>query len=165
MKTTWIVGLLSASAILGCGHATHQHLGVHAEGAAQADDDDGLDDEDDDGEDGDEQERAVALADVPRAVLDAANAVVPGATWTSAIVVLEGGGPKRFVDLQERLKLSPNTLSERLRELGGAGLLTRTAYPEIPPRVDYEATPKARDLRDAWDQAQPFFQQAWEKVT
>ncbi len=91
MKTTWIVGLLSASAILGCGHATHQHLGVHAEGAAQADDDDGLDDEDDDGEDGDEQERAVALADVPRAVLDAANAVVPGATWTSAIVELEGG--------------------------------------------------------------------------
>ncbi len=67
------------------------------------------------------------------------------------VVVLEGGGPKRFVDLQERLKLSPNTLSERLRELVGAGLLTRTAYPEIPPRVDYEATPKARDLRRVFE--------------
>jgi DNA-binding HxlR family transcriptional regulator len=54
--------------------------------------------------------------------------------------------PMRFVDLQHALGISPNTLSERLRELVEAGLLTRTAYNEIPPRVDYQATAKARAL-------------------
>lgn len=56
-------------------------------------------------------------------------------------------GPVRFVTLQRALDLSPNTLSDRLRQLVAAGLLTRTSYPEIPPRVDYQATPKAHDLR------------------
>lgn len=60
-------------------------------------------------------------------------------------------GPVRFVDLQKELALSPNTLSERLKELVGAGLLTRTAYNEIPPRVDYALTPKARELEDVFD--------------
>jgi DNA-binding HxlR family transcriptional regulator len=54
--------------------------------------------------------------------------------------------PHRFVDVQKRLSLSPNTLTERLKELVEAGLLTRTAFNEIPPRVDYAATQKARDL-------------------
>jgi DNA-binding HxlR family transcriptional regulator len=56
----------------------------------------------------------------------------------------------RFVDVQKRLKLSPNTLTERLKELVAAGLLARTAYPEIPPRVDYVATQKAKDLGEVF---------------
>jgi DNA-binding HxlR family transcriptional regulator len=60
---------------------------------------------------------------------------------------LQEPGPRRFVDVQNRLQMSPNTLSERLKELVEAGLLTRTAYNQIPPRVDYEATAKARDLQ------------------
>lgn len=63
------------------------------------------------------------------------------------VLTEEGGGPRRFVDLQHRLHLSPNTLSDRLKELVAAGLATRTAYNEIPPRVDYEATEKARAFR------------------
>ncbi len=59
--------------------------------------------------------------------------------------------PHRFVDIQERLHLSPNTLSERLRELVKAGLLTRTAYNEIPPRVDYMATEKALALAPVFE--------------
>lgn len=51
--------------------------------------------------------------------------------------------PRRFVEIQNELKMSPNTLSDRLRGLVKAGLLTRTAYNEIPPRVEYQATPKA----------------------
>lgn len=58
--------------------------------------------------------------------------------------------PHRFVDVQNRLGLSPNTLTERLKDLVQAGLLTRTAYNEIPPRVDYEATQKARDLESVF---------------
>ena len=67
------------------------------------------------------------------------------------IFLVEGNGPKRFVALQERLELSPNTLSDRLKELVKAGLLTRTPFNEIPPRVDYEATAKAHDLRGVFD--------------
>lgn len=52
----------------------------------------------------------------------------------------------RFVELQEEIGISPNTLSDRLKDLVDAGLLTRTAYNEIPPRVDYQATQKAREL-------------------
>ena len=63
----------------------------------------------------------------------------------------DGAGPRRFVELQAQLSMSPNTLSDRLKDLVGAGLLSRTAYNEIPPRVDYEATAKAYDL-------QPVFQ-------
>ena len=60
-------------------------------------------------------------------------------------------GPHRFVDIQRRLSLSPNTLAERLKDLVDAGLLTRTVYNEIPPRVDYEATPKAHELAPIFD--------------
>ena len=55
-------------------------------------------------------------------------------------------GPHRFVDIQRRLHLSPNTLSERLKDLVRAGLATRVAFNEIPPRVDYQATAKALEL-------------------
>ena len=67
------------------------------------------------------------------------------------IFIAEEPGPKRFVELQKRLQISPNTLSERLKQLVEAGLLVRTAYNEIPPRVDYEATAKARDLTAVFD--------------
>lgn len=54
--------------------------------------------------------------------------------------------PLRFSEIEDSLGISPNTLSERLKELTAAGLLTRTAYNEIPPRVEYEATDRARAL-------------------
>jgi len=66
-------------------------------------------------------------------------------------VLLQEGGPLRFVQVQERLDVSPNTLSARLKTLVDAGLATRTALGGIPPRVDYEATAKARDLRRVFD--------------
>jgi DNA-binding HxlR family transcriptional regulator len=56
-------------------------------------------------------------------------------------------GARRFLEIQSALRISPNTLSDRLKELVDAGLLTRTAYNEIPPRVDYAATRKAEELR------------------
>lgn len=62
--------------------------------------------------------------------------------------------PRRFVEVQDRLRLSPNTLTERLKELVEVGLLSRTAYNEIPPRVDYQATKKARDLLSVFESLQ-----------
>ncbi len=63
----------------------------------------------------------------------------------------ESPGAHRFVDLQRRLEISPNTLAARLHDLVDAGFLVRTAYNEIPPRVDYEATRKTRELDDIFD--------------
>lgn len=57
-----------------------------------------------------------------------------------------GEGPLRFGDLEAAVDIAPNTLSNRLEELTSVGLLTRTAYNEIPPRVEYQATEKAREL-------------------
>ncbi len=56
-------------------------------------------------------------------------------------------GPVRFKDIEAQLDISPNTLSARLKVLTEAGFITRTAYNEIPPRVDYEATQKAHGLK------------------
>lgn len=57
-----------------------------------------------------------------------------------------GDEPLRFSDLENRLDVSPTTLSKRLSELTEAGLLTRESYDEIPPRVEYEPTDAAENL-------------------
>ncbi len=59
-------------------------------------------------------------------------------------------GPVRFGRLQDSLEISPSTLSERLRELTAAGLLRRRSYDEMPPRVEYEPTERARALFPAF---------------
>ena len=67
------------------------------------------------------------------------------------VFIHEDPNPERFVHLQDRLSISPSTLSARLKELVATGLLTRTAYNQIPPRVDYQATPKALELQPVFD--------------
>ncbi len=56
------------------------------------------------------------------------------------------GRPLRFTEIQNRLGLSPKTLTHRLRTLVGAGIVVRWAYSEIPPRVEYEITEKGREF-------------------
>jgi DNA-binding HxlR family transcriptional regulator len=63
------------------------------------------------------------------------------------IMIWQVKGPVRFLELQSWLGISPNTLSARLKALVEAGLVTRTAFNTIPPRVDYEATSKAHGLK------------------
>ena len=55
-------------------------------------------------------------------------------------------GPLRFSDLEDELEIAPNTLSTRLNDLTEADLLDRTAYDEVPPRVEYSPTEKAESL-------------------
>ena len=64
------------------------------------------------------------------------------------VMLSSPGTPMRFRDLQDKLGISPKTLTQRLRTLVEAGFLTRRSYNEIPPRVDYEVTAKAMELAE-----------------
>lgn len=57
-------------------------------------------------------------------------------------------GPRRFSALLEAVGgVSDKMLKRRLDELERAGIVTRTHYPEIPPRVEYALTPAGLALR------------------
>ncbi|NRQ30427.1 helix-turn-helix transcriptional regulator [Nonomuraea sp. NN258] len=70
-----------------------------------------------------------------------------GDKWTAKIIRCLESGPRRFTELQRPLRgITPKVLTESLRAMERDGLLTRTAYDEIPPRVEYELTPLGRSL-------------------
>ena len=69
--------------------------------------------------------------------------------WTLFILRELASGAKRFGQLRNTLHgISPKTLTLRLRELEQSGILSKTIFPEIPPRVEYQLTPKGRCLRE-----------------
>jgi DNA-binding HxlR family transcriptional regulator len=71
-----------------------------------------------------------------------------GKKWTAYIVWALMDGPRRFKKLLEVAPgLRDRVLSQRLKELGSAGIVTRTQYAEVPPRVEYELTDLGRQLR------------------
>jgi DNA-binding HxlR family transcriptional regulator len=70
-----------------------------------------------------------------------------GDKWTGKIVKCLEAGPRRFSELQVPLRgITPKVLTESLRAMQRDGLLTRTAYAEIPPRVEYALTSLGRSL-------------------
>lgn len=63
------------------------------------------------------------------------------------IVMCLEHGPRRFSEIRVPLRgVTPKVLTETLRALERDGMITRTAYPEIPPRVEYELTDLGRTL-------------------
>nr|WP_201468762.1 helix-turn-helix domain-containing protein [Microbacterium hydrocarbonoxydans] len=72
--------------------------------------------------------------------------------WATLIVRELLVGPARFTELKEALPgISAHTLTNRLRKFESSGLVTRTVYAEIPPRVVYELTPTGQGLRPVLD--------------
>ena len=70
-----------------------------------------------------------------------------GDKWTVLVVSTLGDGPKRFNELRRALgSISQRMLTLTLRGLERDGLVTRTVFPTIPPRVDYELTDLGRGL-------------------
>ena len=70
-----------------------------------------------------------------------------GDKWTVLVVQTLGDGAKRFNELRRALgSISQRMLTLTLRGLERDGLVTRTVYPTIPPRVDYELTKLGRSL-------------------
>ncbi|MBO1906218.1 helix-turn-helix transcriptional regulator [Microvirga sp. 3-52] len=64
-----------------------------------------------------------------------------GDKWSVQVVVQMGEGPKRFNELRRSVTgISQRMLTLTLRGLERDGLVTRTVYPTIPPRVDYQLT-------------------------
>ena len=80
-----------------------------------------------------------------RAVSDVLARV--GDKWSVLVVTRLGDGPRRFNELRRSIGgISQRMLTLTLRGLERDGLITRTVFPTIPPRVDYALTPLGRDL-------------------
>jgi len=80
-----------------------------------------------------------------RAVSDVLARV--GDKWSVLVVTQLGDGPKRFNELRRTIGgISQRMLTLTLRGLERDGLVTRTVFPPVPPRVDYELTSLGRDL-------------------
>lgn len=63
---------------------------------------------------------------------------VVGGKWKAIILWELDGGPVRFGELKRRVAgASEKMLIQQLRELEQDGLITRRAFPEVPPRVEY----------------------------
>ncbi|MGW0803811.1 winged helix-turn-helix transcriptional regulator [Nonomuraea sp. NPDC002799] len=70
-----------------------------------------------------------------------------GDKWTAKIIRCLESAPRRFTELQTTLRgITPKVLTESLRAMERDGLLTRAAYAEIPPRVEYTLTDLGRSL-------------------
>src|SRR5690349_6409760 len=82
-------------------------------------------------------------ADCPsRKILD-----VVGDKWASLLILLLADEPKRFSMLQRSIQgISQKMLTQTLRSLERDGLISRTLYPEVPPRVEYALTPLGKTL-------------------
>ena len=70
-----------------------------------------------------------------------------GDKWTVLIVRALGNGPRRFSELKREVEgISQRMLTLNLKTLERDGFVTRTVYPTIPPRVDYELTALGHSL-------------------
>jgi len=70
-----------------------------------------------------------------------------GDTWSVLIVGALALGPRRYSELAARIQgISPKMLTQTLRGLERDGMISRTVFPVVPPRVDYALTDLGRSL-------------------
>lgn len=73
-----------------------------------------------------------------------------GDKWTILAVGALSNGPLRYNELQRRVSgISQRMLTLTLKRLEADGIVTRTVFPSVPPRVDYELTQLGQTLRGA----------------
>ncbi|WP_284734892.1 helix-turn-helix domain-containing protein [Nonomuraea sp. NEAU-A123] len=70
--------------------------------------------------------------------------------WAIGILLATAHGPVRFMELERTVKgISRRMLTLTLRNLERDGLLVRTVYPTVPPKVEYTATDIALELYES----------------
>ncbi|MGK5055794.1 winged helix-turn-helix transcriptional regulator [Janthinobacterium sp. LB2P49] len=85
------------------------------------------------------------VADSCRPITDILTRV--GDKWSVMVVMLLGNGTKRFNEMRRLIGgISQRMLTLTLRGLERDGLVTRTVFPTVPPRVDYALTDLGRSL-------------------
>lgn len=91
--------------------------------------------------------------------------------WAALVLIALADGPQRFGRLRILVEgVSEKMLSQSLRVLEREGMITRTPYDSVPPRVDYALTPlggevsrQVRDLADVLQGAVPEVTRARER--
>lgn len=69
--------------------------------------------------------------------------------WTVLVVILLQNGTMRFSHLQREIDgISQKMLTQTLRNLERDGLVSRTVYATVPPKVEYDLTPLGHTLKD-----------------
>lgn len=70
-----------------------------------------------------------------------------GDKWSLQVIALLGGGTRRFSEMRREIdQISQRMLTLTLRQLERDGLVERTVYPVVPPRVEYRLTPLGETL-------------------
>lgn len=84
--------------------------------------------------------------DLPGCSMEAAVKTIMG-KWKGVILFHLLDGTMRFNELARQTRgIAPRLLAKQLRELEEDGLVKRTVYPVVPPKVEYELTDEARTL-------------------
>jgi DNA-binding HxlR family transcriptional regulator len=87
-----------------------------------------------------------------RCPVKAAIDVIRG-RWKPSILWELNCGTRRFSDLQCAIpEITGQTLTLQLRQLEADGIVARTVYPEVPPRVEYALTAEGRELSAVMDE-------------
>jgi DNA-binding HxlR family transcriptional regulator len=88
-----------------------------------------------------------------------------GDTWSLATIARLTEGPRRFTELMKDLPgISHRMLTQTVRSLERDGLVSRTAYAEVPPRVEYALTPLGRSLLQPLTELTKWAQESREHV-
>ncbi|AGK98777.1 winged helix-turn-helix transcriptional regulator [Clostridium pasteurianum] len=67
--------------------------------------------------------------------------------WKAVLLCHLSEGSKRFLELQRITgNVSQKVLNEQLKQLEEDGFITKTIYPEVPPRVEYNLTEKGNEI-------------------
>ena len=82
----------------------------------------------------------------PGCTVEAALGVI-GGKWKGVVLYHLLSGTLRFNEIRRKLpSITQRMLTNQLRELETSGLITRTVFAQVPPRVDYQLSERGRSL-------------------